>query len=239
MVSWRRLLAAGLTAAALCGLAGGALEWWRFGTTEAASAARVEAFVRRGFEAMSADLLQVASTVARNPDAAEYRRSLAQAHNWLGETLRLSVETREQAEAEYRRALELQRALVQADPENPEYAQDLARTHYNSAILHFESAEPGNDAFTEGEADLRESVRLLESLPPLEDEEARARARQDLGRAVNNLATLLALDDSRLVEAQFGRHVLLPVHIVGEVLITHKHQAGTGRQAAQAQMKLD
>ena len=46
------------------------LERWRFGATDAAAAARVEARVRRDFDAMSADLLRVASAVASNPQTA-------------------------------------------------------------------------------------------------------------------------------------------------------------------------
>jgi signal transduction histidine kinase len=70
-VSWRGLLAAGLTAAALAGLAGGALERWRFGASDAAAAGRVEQMVRREFDAMSSAVVTIAAGAARDPSAME------------------------------------------------------------------------------------------------------------------------------------------------------------------------
>jgi signal transduction histidine kinase len=70
-VSWRRLLAAGLAAAALIGLAGGAFEWWRFGRTDEAAAGRVAAHVREEFTALTAALARIAGDVATNPAAAQ------------------------------------------------------------------------------------------------------------------------------------------------------------------------
>jgi signal transduction histidine kinase len=69
-VSWRRLLGSGLLAAALAGLAGGALERWWFGADSAAAASRVEALVRRQFDEMTTSLVEVATGIARNPTAA-------------------------------------------------------------------------------------------------------------------------------------------------------------------------
>ncbi|HET7221301.1 MAG TPA: HAMP domain-containing sensor histidine kinase [Vicinamibacterales bacterium] len=69
-VSWRRLLGSGLLAAALAGLAGGALERWWFGGDDAAAAKRVEALVRRDFAQMTAALEQVAEGIASDPAAA-------------------------------------------------------------------------------------------------------------------------------------------------------------------------
>jgi signal transduction histidine kinase len=66
-VSWRRLIAAGIVAAALVALAGGAFELWRFGRSDTAAAARVEAHVRRDFDRMTAALSSVASRLARDP----------------------------------------------------------------------------------------------------------------------------------------------------------------------------
>jgi signal transduction histidine kinase len=64
------VLAAGLTATALIGAAGGALEFWRFGASEAASAAKVQAYVTRHFDRMTASLAQVAHDLATNPATA-------------------------------------------------------------------------------------------------------------------------------------------------------------------------
>ena len=75
-VSWRRLLAAGLTAAALLGLAGGAYELWRLGPSNATAFARVEAHVSGEFTRVSASLARVAGEIATNTAAA---RALAAA----------------------------------------------------------------------------------------------------------------------------------------------------------------
>ncbi len=64
-VSWRRLLPAGLTAAALAGLAGVVLERWWLGPTDATAAARVESLVRREFDGMTAALAEVATAHCR------------------------------------------------------------------------------------------------------------------------------------------------------------------------------
>ncbi|HSC28506.1 MAG TPA: HAMP domain-containing sensor histidine kinase [Vicinamibacterales bacterium] len=70
-VNSRRLLAAGLTAAALAGLAGGAFELWRFGRSDTTAAARVEAHIRREFGAMTAALSDVAERIATDPIAVQ------------------------------------------------------------------------------------------------------------------------------------------------------------------------
>ena len=145
---------------------------------------------------------------ARNPDEPEYRRLLASAQNWLGETLRTSPGEFERAESAYGQALALQTDLVQQAPGNPEYVRELARTHYNRGILYGDAAEPGEPSYGQAEADFREAIRLLEALPTLE---ADPQAAQDLGRAVNNLATLVDADPARLAEARplFERAVSL------------------------------
>jgi signal transduction histidine kinase len=70
-VSWRRLLASGLIAAALAGLAGGALERWWFGATDASAASLVEARVRHEFDQMIAALGEIATSVANEPEAVQ------------------------------------------------------------------------------------------------------------------------------------------------------------------------
>jgi signal transduction histidine kinase len=68
-VSGRRLLAAGLLAASLAGLAGGALEWWWFGPDADAAAGRGEAHVRDAFDRMTGLLSRVGGSIAEDPAA--------------------------------------------------------------------------------------------------------------------------------------------------------------------------
>jgi hypothetical protein len=63
-IDWRRVLAAGLSAAAFVGLAGGAFELWRLGRSDAAAAARVERHVQERFAEVSANLAKVAGSLA-------------------------------------------------------------------------------------------------------------------------------------------------------------------------------
>ena len=69
-MTWRRLLTAGLTAAALVALAGLALEVWRFGASPAGASTRLERQVRRDFDRVTAVLSRVATGVATDPAAA-------------------------------------------------------------------------------------------------------------------------------------------------------------------------
>jgi signal transduction histidine kinase len=69
-VDWRRLLAAGLSAAVLVALAGGVFEFWRFGASPRAAAERLERRVRGDFDRMMGVLSRVATGVATDPTAA-------------------------------------------------------------------------------------------------------------------------------------------------------------------------
>ncbi|MEO8521708.1 MAG: ATP-binding protein [Acidobacteriota bacterium] len=126
------------------------------------------------------------------------REALANASNWLGETLRLLPARRAAAAAAYERALALQSALVAEEPANAVYVQELARTHYNRGILR--SAAPDRSAASPGASadDFREAIRLLE---PLAAGGAQPGAAQELARAYNNLASLVGEDNTRLGEA--------------------------------------
>lgn len=68
-MSWRRLLAAGTFVTLLALAAGGGLELWRFGPTDESASAKVEAHVRRRFDAMIGVLSRVAKNVAEDPAA--------------------------------------------------------------------------------------------------------------------------------------------------------------------------
>ena len=74
-VSWRRLLAAGLVAAAVVTLGGLVLEWQRFGTGTAGAVERAAVDVRQRFNTMTALLGGVASAIAVDPASAEALRA--------------------------------------------------------------------------------------------------------------------------------------------------------------------
>lgn len=128
------------------------------------------------------------------PDAAN-RQNLANAYNWLGETLRPIPGRDKDAAAAYERALALQTELAAGGPANAAYQQELARTHYNRGILRG-SAENLSDAGARAaEEDFRAAIRLLEPL------QATTGVPQELARTLNNLGSLVGGDDNRLAEA--------------------------------------
>ena len=145
-----------------------------------------------GFEAVARD----------NPKQVEYRQDLGYCHNWLGETLRQWYEQEEtpdnstaaQAIAEYDAALQLQQQIHDAAPSNAQYAQELARTHYNRGILENDEGDPKS-----AEADFRTAMGLLEPLEPQvnkhvteEPTQTTPIPAQDLARTDNDLANLEA-----------------------------------------------
>jgi signal transduction histidine kinase len=69
-VSWQQLIAAGATAGGIVLIAGFATELWRFGSTDDATAARIESNVQADFSQMTGGLARAASAVATNPAAA-------------------------------------------------------------------------------------------------------------------------------------------------------------------------
>jgi tetratricopeptide (TPR) repeat protein len=138
----------------------------------------------RGYQ----EAIEAFQSLARDhPENPEYRQSLADAHNWLGEALRPASAGYKEAESAYASALRLQNELVASSPENNSYKQELARTHYNRGILYGNVAEPGQPEFQQAQADFREAIRLLEPLAKSGD----SHASQELARASNNLATVI------------------------------------------------
>ena len=132
------------------------------------------------------------------PGNDEYSRALANSHNWLGEMYRRTSDKSAEAKQAYDSALALQEELRQRDSTNEAYLQDLARTHYNRGILLAMNAYNDPAAFKSSETDFLEAIRLLE---PLGAKRGGATA-QELARAYNNLASLIASDLQRLEEAQ-------------------------------------
>lgn len=132
-------------------------------------------------------------------DRPEFRQDLAGAYNWLGLTLTLVPDRGADAEKAYSSALALQEDLMRANSSRDEYQQEAARTRYNRGILRFKNATPGSAEFSATESDFREAIRLL---APLAGRAAGPVPSLELARAQNNLANLLALDDTHLVEAR-------------------------------------
>ena len=154
-----------------------------------------------GFESLASD----------NPGKIEYRRALAYAHNWLGETLRTALErgrlgsfSRADAEKQYDAALALQQQIHDQEPANSTYQQELARTYYNRGIL----SDDGGD-LNQAEADFRKAVGLLEPLAGKNvTQSASPPPAQDLARVYHNLALLLG-NEGRTPEAvQFSERAI-------------------------------
>jgi tetratricopeptide (TPR) repeat protein len=131
--------------------------------------------------------------VTESPGTVQYRASLADAYNWLGEVHRARPSEAAEAERAYDRALALQRALVDAEPGHIEHVRQLARSTYNRGIVL--AGTDGGSA--RAESDFREAIRLL--LPHAGTD---AGAAQELARAFNNLAGVLTTQDLPTNEAR-------------------------------------
>lgn len=142
---------------------------------------------------------QFRQLVEANPNAEAYRRSLADAYNWLGETLRPLAGRATEAEAAYDAARDLQQELVAGRPSDLSVQQALARTLYNRGILRAASARPRDPAFLAADQDFREAIAILERVVA---QGGTSLASQELARAFNNRAGLLAQDATRLEEAR-------------------------------------
>jgi tetratricopeptide (TPR) repeat protein/energy-coupling factor transporter ATP-binding protein EcfA2 len=130
------------------------------------------------------------------PARYEYRGGLADAYNWLGESLRRSGGGYNEARTAYDKALELAAGPV---PEAAVPAQQLAlaRVRANRGILMASHAGQDGASLEAAEADLREAIRLLEPLAA----RSTLLGAQDLGRVYNNLGNV-ALGDGRIKEAR-------------------------------------
>jgi tetratricopeptide (TPR) repeat protein len=153
-------------------------------------------------------ITQLYNIVQQHPRNLEYRRSLAYSHNWLGETMRVSLKratgplpyTHADAEQEYNMALSLQKELHDQNLQNDDYQQELARTYYNRGILQYD-----NQQSDKAETDFREAIQLLEPLtavsaPSSTSEPQNPPPALELSRVCNNLGTLLR-KEGKLEEA--------------------------------------
>jgi tetratricopeptide (TPR) repeat protein len=159
-------------------------------------------------EAEYKEAIRQLDPLERDRPAAESRQALANAYNWLAETLRSVPGRAQEAAQAYEQALRLQSALVAAAPDNAAYRQDLARTHYNRGILRATAGDQINAKPAESEADFRDAIRLLEPLAA----RSVATAPQELARATNNLASLIADDETRVAEADKLYNRAIEIH---------------------------
>ena len=152
------------------------------------------------------------SLVGDHPANRDYQEALANSYNWLGETLRVTGTKDADAERAYNSALNLQATLAASAPDVPVYQQELARTRYNRGILYANGSDAGGAALAD--KDFREAIRLLTGVASRTNT---AQVRQDLSRAHNNLAALLARDEKGLAEARSEYEQAIALH---QALIT-------------------
>jgi tetratricopeptide (TPR) repeat protein len=131
--------------------------------------------------------------VRGNPANDQYRQSLANCFNWLGETLRTTGDVGPDTVHAYQNAIRLQQDLVRSSPENVQYRRELARTRYNRGILGYSLGH-----MSDSDADFREAVRLL---TPLAEKQPVSPAAQELARVFNDLGNLVMHAD-KLPEAR-------------------------------------
>ena len=144
-------------------------------------------------------IVRFAELAAAYPANADYRAALANAHNWLGETLRPAAANFADAERAYNSAFALQQVLVnentpdESSPLRAVRQQELARTHYNRGILRYaHGLLPGQaGSIAAAEQDFRDAIRLLEPLAATSDQAA-----QESARAINNLGALIDQTDA-------------------------------------------
>jgi tetratricopeptide (TPR) repeat protein len=131
------------------------------------------------------------------PDNSDYRKLLATAYNWLGESERLTLKGRSDAIQAFNSAIALQEGLIKSDPGNLDYQKALARILHNRGIAQFSDAQ-----LRPAEADYQAAIGLLEPLlaapapssPPISNAgstQDKPEFQQDLARVYNDLATLL------------------------------------------------
>jgi tetratricopeptide (TPR) repeat protein len=158
-----------------------ALARLRLGHIDRALDAREDAIV-----AYRAAVAEFAALARDHPDRPEYRREEADAYNWLGEALRRVGGRYADARSAYDTALMLQQSLGEG---GPGLQQATARTLYNRGILLAQNAGREGATLEAAESDLRAAIRLLE---PLAFGAATPSAAQELGRAFNNLGSVVA-----------------------------------------------
>ena len=118
----------------------------------------------------------------------EYRSTLGNAWNWLGEVLRPQRGREADAEQAYDKALGIQQLLATDAAAGSQPREELARTLYNRGILLSGQAGSADRA----QRDFRQAIAILEPLS-----QANTQAAQELARAYSNLGSLLSQDPAR------------------------------------------
>jgi tetratricopeptide (TPR) repeat protein len=144
----------------------------------------------------------------RSPSNPDYKSALANAYNWLAESLRTTRAGYAEAEQLYGKAIDLHGQLMHEQQHKDVHQQELARARYNRGILYAERVPDDQPAFGRAEADFREAIKLLEDVAPRLGE----RASQELGRVYNNLAGLLAEKEEGIAEARTRYEQAIAIH---------------------------
>ena len=97
-------------------------------------------------------------------DVLDYRQSLANAYNWLGESLRRGGDRYTEAKAAYDSALRLHEELRRARPAEAVHQQDLREDVLRPRVLYANHEGRDGASAQLAENDFREGIRLLESL---------------------------------------------------------------------------
>jgi serine/threonine-protein kinase len=141
---------------------------------------------RQGYEQMRAIFTRLSTD---HPDLPEYRRSLAESNDHLGNLL-LTLGRRtgaDSAESAHRAALAIREALVAEFPDARQFRQDLARSHDDLGLLLKDlgrrtGADSAESALRAGLALRKQLARDFSTFPDI---------RQELARSYNNFGTLL------------------------------------------------
>jgi len=131
-------------------------------------------------------ITQLTALSAARPDTADYRATLANAYNWVGELLRTDSARYGEAAAAYDSAFGLQQTLVKDHAGDVQLRRELARTMYNRGILR--SDRPENAAAAE--ADFVQAIGLLEPIAASDPFIGK-----ELARTYNNLGALHAYNN--------------------------------------------
>jgi tetratricopeptide (TPR) repeat protein len=118
-----------------------------------------------------------------HPTTPIYRQDLANTWNWLGELLRERGRPSAEVEPNYREALTLQQQLVKETPNDVSLRKELARSHYNLAIVDLDQARHADAA-----DHLEQAIGLLGELRRADP--GAADVRHELARCLINRGVL-------------------------------------------------